>query len=85
MRLVSFSPGFAFCSEQLLEFEIYLEGPMCRSQWIGNYKSENKNQSPVFQAVWQFVYHSTHTFLCRGRRKHYKDCHTVAQKWAEFS
>ena len=85
MCIVSFSPGFAFCSEKLLELEIYLEGPMCRSQWIGNYESENKNPSPVFLEVFQFVYHSTHTFLSRGRRKLEKDCHTVTQKWAEFS
>jgi len=67
MCIVSFLPGFAFCSEKLLEFEIYLEGPMCRSQWIGNYKSENKNLSLVFLEIWQFVYHSTHTFLSRGK------------------
>ena len=67
MCIVSFSPGFAFCNENLLKFEIYLEGPMCRSQWIGNYKSENKNLSLVFLEIWQFVYHSTHTFLSRGK------------------
>ena len=33
--------------KKAFEFEIYLEGPSS-SQWIGSYKSENKNLSPGF-------------------------------------
>ena len=51
----------------LLEFEIYLEGPISSSRWIGSHKWENKNPSPLFLEVQQSVYHFTHTFLSRGR------------------
>ena len=36
--------------KKVFEFEIYLEGPSS-SLWIGSYKSENKNLSPVFLEI----------------------------------
>ena len=37
--------------KKLLEFEIYLGGPISSSQWIESYKSENKILSLVFLGV----------------------------------